>query len=178
MQLLDMCSSHWGHWWHRLQPTSSVIRDTKSVDTNLVDFDNKLCIFQFGFLYKFSSWPSLSLTGKTSANVLYIKRYDPLKIGTDDVGSSQWWRRLHDWADVIHADFQMVISRYLQNISTYLFCTAECQELCLFKIPGWSRYVFQSKLTRFESTDFASVMIDDIDCSRRHQYPQCVPGIG
>ena len=43
----------------------------------------------------------------------------------DDVGSSKWWRRLHDWADVIHADFQTVISRYLQNISTYLFCTAE-----------------------------------------------------
>ena len=37
----------------------------------------------------------------------------------------QWWRRLHDWADVIHADFQRVISRYLQNISAYLFCTTE-----------------------------------------------------
>ena len=29
------------------------------------------------------------------------------------------------WADVIHVDFQTVISRRLQNISTYLFCTAE-----------------------------------------------------
>ena len=48
-----------------------------------------------------------------------------MKIGTDDVGSSKWWRQFHDWADVIHADFQTVISRYLQNISTYLFCTAE-----------------------------------------------------
>ena len=36
----------------------------------------------------------------------------------DDVGSS------HDWADVIHANFQMVVSR-LQKISTNLFCTAE-----------------------------------------------------
>ena len=26
---------------------------------------------------------------------------------------------------------------------------------------------------RFESTDFASVMIDDVGCSRRHQCPQC-----
>ena len=43
----------------------------------------------------------------------------------DDVGSSKWWRRLDDWADVIHADFQMVISRYLQNISTCHFCTTE-----------------------------------------------------
>ena len=38
---------------------------------------------------------------------------------------AKWWRRLHDWADVIHADFQTVVSRYLQNISTYLFCTTE-----------------------------------------------------
>ena len=33
--------------------------------------------------------------------------------------------RLHDWADVILADFQTVISRYLHKISTYLFCEAE-----------------------------------------------------
>ena len=37
----------------------------------------------------------------------------------------QWWRRLHNWADVIHADFQTVISRVQQNINTYPFCTAE-----------------------------------------------------
>ena len=37
----------------------------------------------------------------------------------------QWWRRLLKWADVIHADFQTVISRVQQNISTYPFCTAE-----------------------------------------------------
>ena len=37
----------------------------------------------------------------------------------------QWWRRLHNWADVIHADFQTVISPVQQNISTYPFCTAE-----------------------------------------------------
>ena len=36
-----------------------------------------------------------------------------------------WWRRLHNWADVIHADFQTVISCVQQNISTYPFCTAE-----------------------------------------------------
>ena len=48
-----------------------------------------------------------------------------MKIDKDDVGLSQWWRRLHDWADVIHADFQTVIYRYVQNISTCLFCIAE-----------------------------------------------------
>ena len=49
----------------------------------------------------------------------------------------------------------------------------ECLELLLCKIPGWSMHVFLSKLTRFESTDFASVMIDDVGSSRRHQCPQC-----
>ena len=37
---------------------------------------------------------------------------------SDDVGSTIW-------TDVIHADFQTVISRRLQNINTYLSCTAE-----------------------------------------------------
>ena len=44
-----------------------------------------------------------------------------MKIGKDDVGPSQWLSRLHFWADVIRADFQTIISRYLQTISTYLF---------------------------------------------------------
>ena len=30
-----------------------------------------------------------------------------------------------------------------------------------------------AKSSRFESNDFASVMIDDVGCSRRHQCPQC-----
>ena len=36
--------------------------------------------------------------------------------------SAQSWSRRHHlaWADVIHADFQRVISRYIQNISTCL----------------------------------------------------------
>ena len=91
----------------------------------------------------------------------------------DDVGSSQWWRRLHDWADVIHADFQTVISRYLQNINTNLFCTAEVMLRTIIMpqaVPG----IFLSKSTRFESSDFASVMIDGVGRSRRYQCPQCV----
>ena len=38
-------------------------------------------------------------------------------------------------------------------------------------------HVFLSKSTRFESTDFASVMIDDVGYSRRHQCPQCAYGM-
>ena len=77
--------AHWGHWWRRwrrLQPTSSIITDAKSVDSNLYNF------------------------------------------------AMQGWRRLNRgtdviiWADVILADFQRVTSRFLQDISTYLSCTA------------------------------------------------------
>ena len=32
-------------------------------------------------------------------------------------------------------------------------------------------------IKRFESTDFASVMIDNVGCSQRHQCPQCVKNI-
>ena len=34
-------------------------------------------------------------------------------------------------------------------------------------------HIYLAKSSRFESTDFASVMIDDVGCSRRHQCPQC-----
>ena len=40
--------SHWGHWWRRLQPTSSIITDAKSIDLNLVDFGRKTCLIQPG----------------------------------------------------------------------------------------------------------------------------------
>ena len=41
--------------------------------------------------------------------------------------SVQLWSRRHHWpwADVIRADFQTVISRYLHNVNTRLFCTAD-----------------------------------------------------
>ena len=34
-------------------------------------------------------------------------------------------------------------------------------------------HIYLAKSSRFESTDFASVMIDDVGCIRRHQCPQC-----
>ena len=34
-------------------------------------------------------------------------------------------------------------------------------------------HVYQAKSSRFESTDFASVMIDDVGCSRRLKCPGC-----
>ena len=47
--------SHWGHWWRRLQPTSSIITDAKSFDSNRDDFARLICIFRLGFLYNYSS---------------------------------------------------------------------------------------------------------------------------
>ena len=44
---------------------------------------------------------------------------------SDDVGSIVEPTSSLAWADVILADFQRVISRYLQNISIYFFYTAE-----------------------------------------------------
>ena len=32
---VEHCITHWGHWWRRLQPTSSIITDAKSLDSNL-----------------------------------------------------------------------------------------------------------------------------------------------
>ena len=34
-------------------------------------------------------------------------------------------------------------------------------------------HIYLAKSSWFESTDFASVMFDDVGCSRRHQCPQC-----
>ena len=44
---------------------------------------------------------------------------------SDGVGSTIEPTSSLAWADVIYADCQTVISHHLQNISTYLFCTAE-----------------------------------------------------
>ena len=44
---------------------------------------------------------------------------------SDDVGSIVEPASLLAWADVILADFQRVISRYLQNIKIYFFYTDE-----------------------------------------------------
>ena len=76
--------SHQEQWWRRLQPTSSIITDTKSIDPTYT--------------------------------ILLCK---------DDIGSVVEPTSSLVWADVILADFQGVISRFLQDISTYLSVTAQ-----------------------------------------------------
>ena len=55
-----------------------------------------------------------------------IGRFKPMRFGYARMTSAQSWSRRHHrvWADVILADFQRVISRHLQDISTYLSYTA------------------------------------------------------
>ena len=82
--------------------------------------------------------------------------------------------QLHDWADVILADFQTVISYYLQNISTMFFCAAEGMlRTIIMQIFRLIQAFFLAKSSRFKSADFASVMTDDVGCSGRHQCIQC-----
>ena len=95
----------------------------------------------------------------------------------DDVGSSQWWRRLHDWADIIHADFQTVMSRYLHNISSYTFCTAERMlRTIIMQNSGLIQACFPIKIDEVWIDGFC-VRYDwwrrHFGCSRRHQCPQC-----
>ena len=51
-----------------------------------------------------------------------------------------------------------------KTLALTFFSTAGRMLRSLCKIPGWSRQVFLSKSTKFESTDFASVMTDDVGC--------------
>ena len=56
-----------------------------------------------------------------------IGRFKPIRFCYARMMSAQSFSRRYHWfwADVILADFQRAISRYLQDISTYLSCTAQ-----------------------------------------------------
>ena len=72
-------------------------------------------------------------------------------------------------------NYEHFIPWYWTNIFIYInIYITSAQKLLICKIPGWSIHVFLSKSMRYELTDFAWVMIDDVGCSRRHQCPQCV----
>ena len=52
-----------------------------------------------------------------SAKVLQMTRYNPLKIGKDEVRSNQWRNRLHYLADLIRADSQTVYLVIVRTLS-------------------------------------------------------------
>ena len=67
---MTVAIAHWGHWWRRLLPTSSIITDAKSVDSNLVDFDRKTCIEQPEIFHNNSYKHSVTSTEQASVNVV------------------------------------------------------------------------------------------------------------
>ena len=90
----------------------------------------------------------------------------------DDVGSVVEPTSSLAWAGVIPADFQRVIYLVIENISTCLSCKLkEGYEQYLYKNQSRNRHIYLAKSSLFESTEFASVMIDDVGCSRRHRCP-------
>ena len=112
----------------------------------------------------------MSRTGRIRANVLHITRYNPLKIGKDEVGSNQWRSRLHYWSDIIRADFQAVISRYQRNITNYIFCTADRMlTTCIMKNSKLIQVCFPSKILEVWIARFCVCY----DYWRRLQCPQC-----
>ena len=92
-----------------------------------------------------------------------------LKIGAYDVDSIVEPTSSMVWADLILADFQRVISRYMQDISTYLSCITERVLRTTFMQKSKPKYACLSG-------KIVEVWIDRF-CVRfdwwRHQCPQC-----
>ena len=90
--------------------------------------------------------------------------------------SVQSWSRRHHW---LESTSSMPIFKRLclviYKILTLVFPVndKEGYELYLYKDPNRNMNIYLAKLSRFESADFASVMIDGVGCSRRHMCPQC-----
>ena len=104
-------------------------------------------------------------------------RYNHLKIGTDDVGSNQWWRRLN-LGSTIEPTTSLPIFKRLYDIiyktlAVFFFCAAERMlRTIIMQIFRLIQAFFLAKSSRFKSADFASVMTDDVGCSGCHQCTQ------
>ena len=104
-------------------------------------------------------------------------RYNRLKIGTDDVGSNQWWRRLNLGSTIeptsslpIFKRLYHIIYKTLAHFFLYSWENVKNYHYANFQADPW---IFLAKLSRFRSANFASVMTDDVGCSGRHQCTQC-----
>ena len=137
-----------------------------------------------------------------------IGRFKSIRFCYARMTSAQSWSRRHHWFEPtssfpIFKGLYLVIYKTLARIFSVRL--KECWELYLCKNPirnmhvyptkssrfqstdfasvmiddvGWRRLnVYPIKSSRFQSTDFASVMIDDVGCSRRHQCPRCDEGL-
>ena len=69
-------------------------------------------------------------------------RYNRLKIGMDDVGSFEEPMSSLAWADANRTDFQVVISRYIRNITTCLSCRAQRGLRTIFIQKSKLKYIY------------------------------------
>ena len=85
----------------------------------------------------------------------------------------QGWRRLNRGADVIAGLSRRHPCR-LSDVSTYLSRTAQRVLRIISMQKSKPKYAcLPSKIFEVWIDQFASVMIDDVGCSRRHQCPRC-----
>ena len=99
--------------------------DAKSVGSNLVDLDRKHAFINLEFCIT-TVLNILSAVQKGQV-LMFCWTRDITVWKSAWMTSAQLWSRRHHWpwADVIRADFQTVISRYLHNVNTRFFCTAD-----------------------------------------------------
>ena len=102
-----------------------------------------------------------------------IGRFKPM-LCKDDVGSIAEPTPSLVWADVILANFQRVISCYLQDISTYLSCTAQRVLRTIFMQNSKPKYAcLPNKIVEVWINWFC---IRNDWWRRLQQCPRCVPG--
>ena len=106
-----------------------------------------------------------------------IGRFKPIRFCYARMTSAQSWSRRHHCfgpTSSLPVFKRLYLDIYKTLAFTFLAQLKECQELYVWKNTSRNMHVYPAKSSRFESTDFASVMIDG--CSRRHQCPRCVVG--
>ena len=111
-----------------------------------------------------------------SHNGRKIGRFKPLRFCYVRMTSAQSWSRRHHWFEPtsslpICKGLYLVI--YKTSALIFPVQLKVCLKLYLCKNPSRNMPVYSTKSSRFETTVFASVMIDDVGCSRRQQCPRC-----
>ena len=115
-------------------------------------------------------------TDVVNHNGCKMGRFKPIRLCYARMASAQSWSRRQHWFEPtsslpIFKGLYLVIYKTLALI--FPVQLKEWLERYLCKNTSRNMHVYQAKLSRFESTDFASIMIDDVGCSRCHQCPRC-----
>ena len=112
-----------------------------------------------------------------SHNGCKICRFKPIPFCYARMTSAQSWSwRHHRFEPTSSLPIFKGLYRVIYKTLALIFPVQlkECWSLYLCKNPSQNRHVYPAKSSRFESIDFASVMIDDVSRRCHHQCPQCV----